>query len=274
MIPDEREVHKNLMDELDFHQIDFHIHTTESPSHGAIPLDEVIQAASRKGLRCIALTDHWKPETDPSVFSEERELIERAEPKLKIFLSAEVSPLNIQGDTPVDPKVHRDILEKMDYLSAGPHQHEETLSKGKAEIIARSHTMLMNILKDDLFSYVLHPWVTVISDLLSRGRTQFPTFGDIPENYLDEFAEAAVFYKKGIAIYSPASEVPVEGYDWFVKKLLKAGAKIGVGSDAHQKEDDEKGISKTTEAAVRLIRACGGDRSSLWLPDNDWTSQI
>ncbi|MCD6254707.1 MAG: hypothetical protein J7J44_00330 [Deltaproteobacteria bacterium] len=267
MIPDEREVRKNIMDELDFHQIDFHIHTTESPSHGAIPLDEVIRAASRKGLRCITLTEHWKPETDPSIFSEERELIERADTELKIFLSAEVSPLNIQGDTPVDPKVHRDILEEMDYLSAGPHQHEETLSKGKAEIIARSHVMLMNILEDDLFGYVLHPWVTVIADLFSRGHSRVLTFEDIPEKYLDEFAEAAAFYKKGIEIYSPAA-VSVEGYDWFVKKLLKAGVKIGVGSDTHQKEDNEKGISKTTQAAVRLIRSCGGNRSSLWLPEN------
>ena len=258
----------NLIEDLDFHQIDFHIHTAESPSRGAIPLDEVIQAASKRGLRCIALTDHWKPETDPSIFSEERELIERANTELKIFLSAEVSPLNIQGDTAVDPKVHRDILEKMDYLSAGPHQHEETLSKGKAEIIARSHTMLMNIIKNDLFCYVLHPWVTVISDLFSRGHIQLPSFEEIPEKYLDEFAEAAAFYKKGIEIYSPAAEVPVEGYDWFVKKLLKAGVKIGVGSDTHQKEDDERGISKTTQAAVRLIRSCGGNRSSLWLPEN------
>ena len=261
----------NLIEDLDFHQIDFHIHTAESPSRGAIALDEVIQTASKKGLRCIGLTDHWKPETDPLIFSEERELIERANTELKIFLSAEVSPLNIQGDTAVDPKVHRDILEKMDYLSAGPHQHEETLTKGKAEIIARSHTMLMNILKDDLFGYVLHPWVTVIADLFSRGHIQLPSFEEIPEKYLDEFVEAAAFYKKGIEIYSPAVEVPVEGYDWFVKKLLKAGVKIGVGSDTHQKEDNERGISKTTQAAVRLIKSFGGDRSSLWLPENGWT---
>ena len=255
------------LERLDFHLIDFHVHTTESPSHGTIPLDEVIQAASRRGLRCIALTDHWKPETDPSVFFEERELIEQADTELKIFLSAEVSPLNIQGDAPVNLEAHRDILKKMDYLSAGPHQHEETLSRDKAGIITCSHIMLMNILKNDLFSYVLHPWVTVITDLFSRGHTQFPTFEDIPEKYLDEFAEAAAFYKKGIAIYSPAAEVPVEGYDWFVKKLLKAGVKIAVGSDTHQKEDDEQGISKTTQAAAKLIRACGGDRSSLWLPE-------
>ena len=153
----------DLMDKLDFHRVDFHVHTRDYPSWGSIPLNEVIQQSCRRGLYCIALTDHWKENTDLRIFLEERRKINETDTNLRIFLSAEVEVLNLQGDTPINLKIHRRVLEKMDYLSAAPHHGEflpnslhslvgkEDLPKDKVGIIEYAHRKLMNILKNDMF---------------------------------------------------------------------------------------------------------------------------
>lgn len=264
----------DLRDELDFPLIDFHVHTNEQPSWGSIPVTAVAKKASRRGLRCIALTDHWKLSTDPAIFLDERKEIDKINVDLKIFLSAEVEVLDAHGNTPVDAKAHRRILEKMDYLSAAPHHGEflpnslhslvgkEDLPKDKVGIIEYAHRKLMNILENNMFDYVLHPWVTVLADLVTWGYSRVPSFEDIPEKYLDEFVESAAFHKKGIEIYNPSAEM--EGYDFFIKKLIRAGVKIAVGSDSH--EDSGHTYPGKVKEAADLIRKCGGDKRLLWLP--------
>jgi len=265
-----------LMYKLDFHLIDFHVHTNERPSLRSIPIGiaAVTKKAFQRGLRCITLTDHWKPFTDPAIFLVERKEIDKIYVKLKIFLSAEVEVLDVHGNTPVDVKTHRKILEKMDYLSAAPHHGEflpnslhslvgkEDLPRDKAGIIEYAHRKLMNILENDMFDYVLHPWITALGDLVAWGYSHIPSFEDIPEKYLDEFAESAAFHKRGIEIYNPAAEM--RGYDFFIKKLIKAGVKIAVGSDSH--EGHSYTYPGKVEKAAELIRKCGVDKKSLWLP--------
>ena len=259
-----------VVEQLDFDRIDFHVHTIESPSPGAIPLDELIREAQERGLLCIALTDHWKEDTDPAVFSEERRLIEGSSSNLKIYLSAEVEILDEQASSPVDSKAHRDVLEKMDYLSAAPHLGEflpeirrRELPGDRAGFVEYVHRKMMNILRSDLLTLVLHPDYGV-SDGARWGLCSSPSMENVPERWLDEFAEAAAFYSKAIEINENVVS-SVEGYEVLVEKLLKAGTKLVVGSDYHPEYRDRYWPGRTRKAA-EVIRRCGGDRRSLWLP--------
>ena len=87
---------------------------------------------------------------------------------------------------------------------------------------------------------------------------------NVPERWLDEFAEAAAFYSKAIEINENVAS-GVEGYEVLVEKLLKAGTKLVVGSDYHPEYRDRYWPGRTRKAA-EVIRRCGGDRRSLWLP--------
>lgn len=253
----------DLRYKLDFHLIDFHLHTNKSPC-GSIPLQQVIEESEKRGLLCIALTDHWKEDTDLNIFREEREEIDRANTDLKIFLSAEVEVLNDRGKTPVNPKVHREILEKMDYLSAAPHMEEKDIPmENKRKIIEYAHRKHMNILKNNIFQFVLHPWVIALRKLVFWQHSRVPSFEDVPESYLQEFAESAAFHNKGIEIHNVSAAIPVEGYGFFVEKLIKVGVKIAVGSDTHHKRNSGK-----TDQAIKIIKLGGGDKSSLWFPQN------
>ena len=287
-----KEALMDLMEELDFHQVDFHIHTNRSfdpwgRQDGTITLKEVIEDATKRGLLCIALTDHWEPNTDPSIFLEERKEIDQAETELKIFLSAEVEVLDIQGNTPVDLKGHREVLEKMDYLSAAPHLGEllpntpyslvgrRDIPRNKRGIIDYSQRQHMNLLKNELFDVILHPYEGTMAYLFRQGYSHTISFEYIPERYLEEFAEAAAFYEKAIEINNvslAAEKAKEKGYEGFkqgcrlfVEKLIKAGTKLVVGSDSHHRNDGWSWPGKTEEA-VRIIRECGGDKKSLWLP--------
>jgi len=284
------------LERLDFNLIDFHVHTNRSftpwgGQDGTILLEEVVVDAEQRGLLCIALTDHWEPNTDPSIFLEERREIDQTETELKIFLSAEVEVLDIEGNTPVDPKVHREVLEKMDYLSAAPHLCELTpknsphsvpfalaeqdIPKDKQGIIDYCQRKHINLLKNELFDVILHPYTSLATYLFRQGLSRTISLEDMPERYLEEFAEAAAFYGKGIEINNvgldaaKAGMKEYEGYEQsysvFVEKLLKAGAKLVVGSDSHHRNDGWSWPGKTEEA-VRIIRECGGNKKSLWLP--------
>ena len=271
MAPEEKETPMNPMDKLDLHQVDFHLHTAESPSPGAIPLDGLIREAEERGLLCISITDHWKEDTDPTIFLEERKLIEQSSSNLKIYLSAEVEILNEQATSPVDPKAHRDVLKEMDYLSAAPHLGEflpeirrRELPEDKAEFLDYVHRKMMNILKSELFALVLHPNYG-LNECAGWGLCSSPSIENVPERRLDEFAEAAAFYGKAVEINENVAS-SVEGYDTFVEKLLKAGVKLVVGSDYHLEHRDRCWPGRT-QNAVEVIRCCGGDKNSLWLPE-------
>lgn len=283
-----------LVQRIDFDRVDFHVHAKGlldlSDKKNGKTLKKEIECAERRGLICIALTDHWDPIAHPSIFVEERKEIDQAETELKVFLSAEVEIINIKGDSPVNPKTHINILRKMDYLSASPHMDElrpkssprcvpwslsdKDIPKDKRGIIDYGQRKHMNMLKNELFDLVLHPYKNLGIHLFMRGLTRFISLDDIPERYMEEFAEAAAFYKKGIEITNTdldAAKIGMKSYGDYeqsyrvlVEKLLKAGAKITVGSDCHPPGDD-RWVGKTEEA-VRIIRECGGDNSSLWLP--------
>ena len=278
MAPEEKETPMNPMDKLDLHQVDFHVHTAESPSPGAIPLDGLIREAEERGLLCISITDHWKEDTDPTIFLEERKLIEESSSDLKIYLSAEVEILDEQATSPVDPKAHRKVLERMDFLGATLHLGEflpeirrRPMPKDKLGYIEYVHRKLMNMLRSELFDLLLHPTSYGLTD----GVCPFGplSFEDVPERWLDEFADAAAFYGKGIQINENTASSPPEGYDLFVGKLIRAGAKLTVGSDCHYLEHCVKGeeVGRNwpgrTERAVEVIRRCGGDKNLLWLPE-------
>ena len=263
---------------VDFHDVDFHLHTTESPSCGNIPVYELIQECEKRGLLYICLTDHWKENTNPMIFVEERKLIEQSAFNLKVYLSAEVEVLDEEGNSPIDLEEHRDVLKKLDFLSAGfhlgeflPEIHRRELPKSKDKFIEYVHTKLMSLVKSKLFKVILHPTDYGLGDCVHFGLCKSYSFENIPEEYLEEFTKMAAHYDKVIQINEPTALNPPKGYEEFIKKLIERKVKLTVGSDTHYIEDcvikRYRSWPGKTKEAVRILKSCGASKNLLWIPE-------
>ena len=269
--------HRRVVVDADFDVVDFHLHTMETPLSGDIPIYDLVKECKRRGLKYICIVDHWKETTDPNIFVEERELLDQIDLGIRVYLSAEVEILDEQASSPVDLEDHKDIIRKLDFLSAAPHLGEflptirrRELPRSKDKFIEYVHEKFMNIIKNDLFKMILHPTDYGLRDCVHFGLCKSYSMDNVPEEYLDEFVKNVVHYGKVVQINESTAFNPPKDYEIFIRKMVEERVKLTVGSDTHYLEDcilrRHKNWPGRTRNAVKVIRKCGGDRSLLWIP--------
>ncbi|RLE88595.1 MAG: hypothetical protein DRJ49_04785 [Thermoprotei archaeon] len=269
--------HRGVAVGADFDMVDFHLHTMETPVSGKIPIYDLVKECRRRGLKYICIVDHWKETTDPNIFVEERELLDQVDLGVKVYLSAEVEILDEQASSPVNLEDHKDIIKKLDFLSAAPHLGEflptirrRELPRSKDKFIEYVHEKFMNIIKNNLFKMILHPTDYGLRDCVNFGLCKSYSMDNIPEEYMDEFIKSVVYYGKVVQINESTALNPPKDYKTFIRKMVKEGVKLTVGSDTHYLEDcvfkRYRNWPGKTGSAVKVIRECGGDKSLLWIP--------
>jgi len=263
--------------DIGFDKVDFHLHVAEKPSYTNLPIYGLIQECRKRGLLYICLTDHWREDTDPIIFVRERELISQENFGLKIYLSAEVEILDEEGNSPIDIEEHKDIIKKLDFLSAAFHLGEflpevgrRRLPKTGDKFIEYVHEKLINMLKNKMFKMILHPTDYGLKDCIRFRLCKSFSFKNVLEEYLEEFVKTAVKYDKVIQINENTALSPPEGYRYFIKMLIDNRVKLTVGSDTHYIEDCIVGRYRNwpgkTEKIVEILKMCGADKNLLWLP--------
>jgi len=251
----------------------------ETPLPGDIPIYDLIRECRRRGLKYICIVDHWRETTDPSIFAEERELLDNIDLGLRVYLSAEVEILDEQASSPVNIEDHKDIIRKLDFLSAATHLGEflpsirrRELPGSKDKFIEYVHEKFMNIIKNNLFKMILHPTDYGLGDCVRFGLCKSYSMDNVPEEYMDEFVKNVVHYDKVVQINEPTALNPPRGYEIFIRKMVERRVKLTVGSDTHYLEDCILGRHRKwpggTRSAVRVIKRCGGDRCLLWIPNH------
>ncbi len=262
---------------VSFDEVDFHLHTMERPSRDNIPLHELVRECERRGLRCVCIVDHWKEDTDPTIFLRERELLEQIDSSVKVYLSAEVEILDEHASSPVSLEDHKDVIKKLDFLSAAPHLGEflpdirrRELPRSREKFIEYVQEKLLSIVKSSLFKVILHPTSYGLGDCVRFGLCERYSMDNVPEEYMDEFVRSVVRYGKVVQVNESTASNPPEGYEVLIRKLVEGGVKLTVGSDTHYLEDCVRGGYRNwpgrTRSAVEVIRRCGGDESLLWIP--------
>jgi histidinol phosphatase-like PHP family hydrolase len=252
--------------------IDFHVHTNRSRcADRGLSLEKVIREYESRGYRFIALTDHYYRDLGVEPFLKAREELERIETPLKVYLSVEVELADNLGTIECD---HLDELKDvLDYISVAPHcKHVLPRVPHGKDPVEYCQEMLVNAAKNPDVTVILHPW--------DAPRELVNTLEDLPDGYLGEFAQTAFENGKLVEVSNCMSHYWVwrsdglrESYHMLVKELLRAKAKILIGSDGHNlKGRYVEGFGQTpptlcdTSWAVSLVKSCGGTDDDIGLP--------
>ncbi len=191
----------------------FHVHTNWSD--GAEPLEDMIAAARKLGLRYFGLSDHSKTAfyangLDEKRLKEQGQLVDKINAGLTDFHVFKGSEVDILADGRLD--FGDAVLKSLDFSVGSVHSR---LSMNKEEATKRLTAALKN------------PYMTFLGHMTGRlllGRSGY-------EVDMDEIIKTAVRNKKVIEINANPHRLDM---DWrFLKKAKEAGIKFSINPDAH-----------------------------------------
>ncbi len=192
---------------------DLHAHT--SWSDGAATVEEMARGAQQRGLRYIAITDHFLfSETVGGVTPEglrmQLDEIARLNEKLEGVRILSGVEANILPDGNLDAP--RDILKRLDLVIGSVHSR---FRSGKKEMTAR----LLRAVDDEMMDVLGHPTGRLIGE-------RSPYEADWEELFL----RAA---KTGTALEINANPQRLDLNGGMVRRAVEVGARLIVGTDAH-----------------------------------------
>ncbi len=209
--------------------IDFHLHTNRSD--GELDLKRTVEEYAKRGYTHLGITDHYFESRGIDHFFSAREEIDKGNWPLKIYLSCEIELADDKGE--IDCPKLDEIKEVLDYISVAPHC-KSVLPKIPCEDdpIDYCHRMLLEAARNPEVRVILHPW--------DAPRSMIERLDELPDGYLREFAEVAAQTNTIVEVSNCFSHFWVwrsmglaDTYHLLVKELLRAGAKIVIGSDGH-----------------------------------------
>lgn len=223
----------DLVDHTDIHG-DLHMHTTWSD--GAHTLEEMAEAARRRGYQFIAITDHSKSLVIANGLSEDRlrkqrEEIDRLNQKFSDFKIYAGVEMDILPDGRLD--YSNEVLEEMDFVIAAIHS---SFSQSQEAIMKR----LENALRNKYVDLIAHPTGRVL------GRRDGY---DVDVTRLIDMAQ-----QTGTALELNANPNRLDlATEWLIKAEA-AGVQIAVNTDAHSidmLEDMHIGVSFAKKAFLK-----------------------
>lgn len=196
---------------------DMHTHTLAS-GHAYNTINEMIQAAAKKGLELLGITEHAPamPGSTNVYYFQNLNILERTKFGIEVRYGAELNIIDLKGTTDLDPRSWRDL----DYCIASLHTTCLVPGSMKENTYA-------------LLKAMQHPKVRIIGH---------PDDGHFPIDYESLIREAKM---QGILIELNNSSFNPKGFrinayenDMEILKLcMKYGVSVILGSDAHREED-------------------------------------
>ena len=237
---------------------DLHVHSRWSD--GAHSLEKLAQAAKRRGLSYIALTDHSLGLAVARGLTIERLLEQRQEidqfnrnnPGFTVLQGTE---LEIQGDGQLD--FPDEVLERLDLVIAAVHSG---FQQPREQITARIIAAMRN------------PWVTIIAHPTGR------LIGEREAYQVDMEEVLRVAQETGTAMEINAYPLRLDLSDNHVRRAKELGVALAINTDAHVISNfealpygiaiarrgwlEKKDVLNTLEAVELLKRCKGGKRGS------------
>jgi len=241
---------------------DLHIHTHHSPcgKDEMVP-SEIVRLAAERGMKRIAITDHWYPNSQMSDIDDTREAIAEAQQRLgtnlKVSFGCEaeiMSPGVTSGSS--------ELAEQFDFVMVGAthftNKPMTMLPDGDDEFRARYFL--------EMFTFgVSQPWVDVMAH---------------PFNIMSNVCSVGIFEYLSDNLLIPAIEVArrndvameisrrvftsTEQYKFLINfygLCKEAGVKFTLGSDAHELKDLARvSLLRPVISELRLTR------DDFWLP--------
>lgn len=250
---------------------DYHLHTTNS-TDGKSSLLDVCRSAITKGIREIAITDHFEPTANdkayefyqPKLFSSE---VENAKKFFKGMLDIKY------GIELGQPHIYPEFSEKIineypfDFVLASAHKMIGDVDFGDIDYTKEDHHKYFTKYLDNLKELVQWGQFDCVAhfDLVKRYCARAGIIINLMDKYQDKFSDILkdIIQKgKGIEINTSGLRQFSTGFmpDFDIVSLYRelGGEIITVGSDAHQAKDVGEGIFE----AIEMLSALGFEHIS------------
>ncbi|HIE09028.1 MAG TPA: PHP domain-containing protein [Armatimonadetes bacterium] len=259
---------------------DLHVHTERSPCAVAgFRVRDAVEEALKKGVRLLAITDHYHGPGNRPALEALREEVEEVRKefgeKIVVLLGAEADILTVDGELSIEPEVARTL----DVLLAAPHfvpaggRCLPTREKGKVtfsspkfreiveggglyDFLADFRDMLVSVVEGGLASIIAHPLLLFPQcGLADRNGGPIRSLLDIgDEGYWERVLKLAL--RRRVCFEVSGKVVRADscwgGTEQFVKRAASMGVKISTASDAHRPED----VGELGEV-LSFLRRCG-----------------
>jgi DNA polymerase (family X) len=192
---------------------DLHVHSKWSD--GTSEIEEIAQAAQKRGYQYVAICDHSKSlriahGLDESRLVKQIEEIDRINEKLKGFQILKGTEVDILTDGKLD--FPEKILKKLDIVVAAIHSG---FKQDKTKMTKR----IVRALENPFVNIIAHP-----SGRLLGARDPY-------EVEMDELVEAVKKYGKALEINAYFERLDLD--DVHCRKAKEMGVRVGIGTDAH-----------------------------------------
>jgi histidinol phosphatase-like PHP family hydrolase len=241
-----------------------HIHATHYRLTGAqqdMTVTNIVQHLEQKSYSTAGIVEHL--DTNPkhprhcleALVAEFRSLSS----SIDLYVGAE---LDYQGDaiTIAEAPALKHKL-GLDYYLGAAHGLGKDVTSAAA-YIEDHHRRLMGIVEQCPYvDIVAHPW-SEGARFASRGRLKDWHFEWIPERYLREFLDAAVYHGKAIEVNRKALESAGDpAFRGYLRMMCESGVSVTVGSDAHTMDRVGK-----IDPLNALLQDAGFAPERLWQP--------
>jgi putative hydrolase len=244
---------KLLSTRLDLHEIDMHLHTKFSD--GNCSIDTVLSCAQARGLKAVAITDHYSDkQTLPG-----RMKSSDVEAYLKML-----KPFNVIKGVEVDlfpqgPSISKQTTDTFDVVAGGLHQVDDVVFgcyyPKKIDVKSFVETVRLTMIKaveSDLIDVLVHPlW---FPETIRSQAKQL-----ITKDWIDSLLDSVTDHQVALEI-NGSWRVPNRHV---VKECLKRGIKVSIGSDSH-----DKYTVGNTAYPLRLLKELGATVEDVFCPDS------
>jgi DNA polymerase (family 10) len=210
----------NLPDLITVQDIQSDLHTHSTWSDGTLSIKEMAQAALRRGLKVLAITDHSKSLGIAGGLSEkelleQRQEIDKIQEQLGVSLQLlQGSEVEIRADGSLD--YSDEVLAKLDIVIASLHT---SLRQNKQKITSR----LIKAIENPYVDLIAHPTGRMIPDREGA---------DLD---MDAVLEAAL--EHGVVLEINAHPARLDLNDIYARRAADMGIRLSINTDAHSESD-------------------------------------
>ena len=210
----------NLPDLITVQDIQSDLHTHSTWSDGTLSIKEMAQAALRRGLKVLAITDHSKSLGIAGGLSEkelleQRQEIDKVQEQLGVSLQLlQGSEVEIRADGSLD--YSDEVLAKLDIVIASLHT---SLRQNRQKITSR----LIKAIENPYVDLIAHPTGRMIPDREGA---------DLD---MDAVLEAAL--EHGVVLEINAHPARLDLNDIYARRAADMGIRLSINTDAHSESD-------------------------------------
>ena len=233
-------------------KIDLHIHT--SFSDGEYTVDEAVKIAEKKGLKVVAITDHYS-EVHPHLKRIKRSNFSKYLQTLERFNVIKGVEVEILQDGTIS--ISKTKLEELDLVIGGLHSINNIKFWGDStpiwdtkRFVENVRVVLIKAIETGLLDVIAH--VSWLPKMLRK-----VTQNIIADDWIKSIVDTCCDWGVAIEI-NCAWRVPDER---FITHSIKKGVKLSIGSDAHQRSMIGK-----TDYAVDLFNKMKIPENYLFIP--------